>query len=177
MAEAMYLIFPAKTLKMLCREHARYLITVCWMNVKKKQKTCFESIYHLVSRLEIVGHGFNLVTHTLLRLNFITILGNRQHDHPHFSKGKFKCRAICRHLIPDLQDSEAYALNHCTWVGAYTCGVLRFQLLLSESLLCLGAWRPIWITHGIYFPAFLLGWYRSTDHSVHGREDAKARMF
>lgn len=31
-----FLIFLAKTLKMLCQEHTRYLITVCWMNEKKK---------------------------------------------------------------------------------------------------------------------------------------------
>lgn len=32
-----FLIFLAKTLKMLCQEHTRYLITVCWMNEKTKE--------------------------------------------------------------------------------------------------------------------------------------------
>lgn len=121
-----FLIFLAKTLKMLCQEHTRYLITVCWMNEKKK--TRFESSHHLVSRLEIVGRGSNLVTDTLLHLIFITILGNRQNDHLYFRKEKLRCQAIGLNLIADLRDSKAYALNRCTCLGNMgTCGMWGFS--------------------------------------------------
>lgn len=83
----------------------------------KKKKTRFESSHHLVSRLEIVGRGSNLVTHTLLHLIFITILGNRQNDHLYFRKEKLRCQAIGLNLIADLRDSKAYALNRCTCLG------------------------------------------------------------
>lgn len=99
--------------------------------VEWMKKIRFESIHRLASSLEIVGHGFNLVTYTLLHLIFITILGNNSMIIPILVKENSNAKQfaqiwslICK--IPRLM--------HCTCVSAYACVMLRFQLLcLSHS--------------------------------------------